>query len=110
MRAPVSGPLVVGDPDAAFSAATKIIEAEYEIPFQGHSSFAGAHALADPSNGQMTVYTNDMKSYSMRRGIATFLGMTRDAREYVAFLARAAARTAEAGPPDEGRQPPLATR
>jgi CO/xanthine dehydrogenase Mo-binding subunit len=78
MRAPVVGPMVVGNPDAAFSNAAKIIEAEYEIPFQGHSSFAGAHALADPSNGQMTVYTNDMKSYSMRRGIATFLGMPHD--------------------------------
>ena len=78
MRAPVSGPMVVGDPEAGFSGAAKIIEAEYEIPFQGHSSFAGAHALADPSNGQMTVYTNDMKSYSMRRGIAKFLGMPHD--------------------------------
>lgn len=70
-----SGPVVVGNPDAAFSSTAKIIEAEYEIPFQGHTAFAGAHALADPSNGQMTVYTNDMKSYSMRRGIAEFLGM-----------------------------------
>jgi nicotinate dehydrogenase subunit B len=78
MRAPVSGPMVVGNPDAAFSGAAKIIEAEYEIPFQGHTAFAGAHALADPSNGQMTVYTNDMKSYSMRRGIAEFLGMPHD--------------------------------
>ncbi|MFL6447249.1 MAG: molybdopterin cofactor-binding domain-containing protein [Bryobacteraceae bacterium] len=78
MRAPVSGPMVVGNPDAAFSGAAKIIEAEYEIPFQGHTSFSGAHALADPSNGQMTVYTNDMKSYGMRRGVATFLGMPHD--------------------------------
>src|SRR4051794_22098623 len=78
MRAPVSGPMVVGNPDAAFSSATKIIEAEYEIPFQGHTAFSGAHALADPTNGQMTVYTNDMKSYGMRRGIATFLGMPQD--------------------------------
>ncbi len=78
MRAPVSGPMVVGNPDAAFSGAARIIEAEYEIPFQGHTAFAGAHALADPSNGQMTVYTNDMKSYGMRRGIATFLGMPQD--------------------------------
>ncbi len=73
-----SGPTTVGDPDAAFASAAKVIEAEYHIPFQGHVSFAGAHALADPSNGQMTVYTNDMKSYGMRRGIATFLGMPHD--------------------------------
>jgi len=78
MRAPVSGPMVVGNPDAAFAGAEKIIEAEYQIPFQGHTAFAGAHALADPSNGQMTVYTNDMKSYSMRRGVAAFLGMPHD--------------------------------
>ena len=73
-----SNPIVAGDPDAAFSGAAKIIEAEYEVPFQGHTAFAGAHATADPSNGQMTVYSNDMKSYGMRNGVATFLGMPRD--------------------------------
>ncbi len=78
MRASEFGAMVVGNPDAAFASAAKVIEAEYQIPFQGHVAFAGAHALADPSNGQMTVYTNDMKSYSMRRGIATFLGMPHD--------------------------------
>ncbi len=71
-------PSVTGDPDAAFSSAAKVIEAEYEVPFQGHTAFAGAHATADPSNGQMTVYSNDMKSYGMRRGVATFLGMPQD--------------------------------
>ena len=30
------------------------------------------HAMADPSNGQMTIYSNDMKSYGMRRGVADF--------------------------------------
>ena len=69
---------MVGNPDAAFSGAAKMIEAEYEIPFQGHTAFAGAHATADPSNGQMTIYSNDMKSYGMRRGVAAFLGMPRD--------------------------------
>jgi CO/xanthine dehydrogenase Mo-binding subunit len=70
-----SRPIVEGDPDAAFSSAVKVIEAEYEVPFQGHTAFAGAHATADPSNGQMTVYSNDMKSYGMRRGVAEFLGI-----------------------------------
>jgi nicotinate dehydrogenase subunit B len=67
-----------GNPDAADSVAATTIEAEYEIPFQGHTAFAGAHATADPSNGQMTIYSNDMKSYGMRRGVATFLGMPQD--------------------------------
>ncbi len=73
-----SNPAVVGDPEAAFSSAAKIIEAEYEVPFQGHTAFAGAHATADPSDGQMTIYSNDMKSYGMRNGVATFLGMPRE--------------------------------
>jgi nicotinate dehydrogenase subunit B len=77
-RNAASGTVVVGNPDVAFSGAAKTLEAEYEIPFQGHTAFAGAHATADPSNGQMTVYSNDMKSYSMRRCVAAFLNMPQD--------------------------------
>ena len=73
-----TAPIVVGNPDTAFAGAPKLIEADYEIPFQGHTAISGAHAMADPSNGLMTVYTNDMKSYGMRRGVATFLGMPRE--------------------------------
>jgi CO/xanthine dehydrogenase Mo-binding subunit len=71
-------PVVIGDPDAALKSAATTIEAEYEMPFQGHTSFAPAHAMADPSNGQMTIYSNDMKSYGMRSGVAQFLGIPRD--------------------------------
>jgi nicotinate dehydrogenase subunit B len=71
-------PTVKGNPDEAFATAAKIVEAEYDVPFQGHTAFAPAHALADPSNGQMTIYSNDMKSYGMRNGIAQFLGMPRE--------------------------------
>ena len=34
--------------------------------------------LADPSNGQMTIYSNDMKSYGLRNGVAEFLNIPRD--------------------------------
>jgi nicotinate dehydrogenase subunit B len=78
LRNPVAGPIVVGNPDAAFSGAAKTIEAEYEIPFQGHTALGGAHATADPTSGQMTLYSNDMKSYGMRRCVAAFLGMPED--------------------------------
>jgi CO/xanthine dehydrogenase Mo-binding subunit len=71
-------PIVVGDPEAAFAGGVKVVEAEYEIPFQGHTAIGPAHATADPSNGQMTVYSNDMKSYGLRNGLATFLGVPRD--------------------------------
>jgi nicotinate dehydrogenase subunit B len=71
-------PNVVGNPDAAFAGAAAIVEAEYDVPFQGHTALGPAHATADPSNDQLTVYSNDMKSYGMRNGIAEFLKMPRD--------------------------------
>jgi CO/xanthine dehydrogenase Mo-binding subunit len=71
-------PTVVGTPAAAFERAARIIEAEYEVPFQGHTSLGPAHATADPSDGQMTIYSNDMKSYGLRNGVAEFLDMPRD--------------------------------
>ena len=73
-----STPAVIGNPDAAFGAAAKVVEAEYDVPFQGHTAFAPAHATADPSNGQLTIYSNDMKSYGMRNGVATFLKLPRE--------------------------------
>jgi CO/xanthine dehydrogenase Mo-binding subunit len=71
-------PVVVGNPDAVFPTAAKVIDAEYEVPFQGHTAFGPAHGLADPSNGQMTIYSNDMKSYGLRNGVAQFLKMPRE--------------------------------
>ena len=71
-------PAVVGNPDAAFGSAARIVEADYEVPFQGHVSIGPAHAMADPSNDQLTIYSNDMKSYGLRSGVAQFLQMPRD--------------------------------
>ena len=71
-------PGVLGDVDGALAGAARTIEAHYEVPFQGHTALAPAHAMADPSNDQMTVYSNDMKSYGLRSGLATFLQMPRD--------------------------------
>jgi CO/xanthine dehydrogenase Mo-binding subunit len=71
-------PNVTGDPDTALKSAAMVVEAEYEVPFQGHTAFAPAHAMADPSNGQMTIYSNDMKSYGLRSGVAQFLDIPRD--------------------------------
>src|SRR5215510_1811622 len=71
-------PNPVGNPDTALMGAAKLVDAEYEIPFQGHTAIGPAHAMADPSNGQMTIYSNDMKSYGLRTGVAQFLEMPRD--------------------------------
>ncbi len=69
---------VSGDPDGALAGAARVVEAEYDVPFQGHTAIGPAHGLADPSDGTMTVYTNDMKPYSHRTGIAEFLGMPKE--------------------------------
>src|SRR5688572_25457909 len=71
-------PNVTGDPDAALASAAKVLEAEYEFPFQGHTALGPAHAMADPSNGQMTIWSNDMKAYGLRTSVAEFLGMPVD--------------------------------
>jgi nicotinate dehydrogenase subunit B len=71
-------PAVVGTPDAALASAARVVEAEYEVPFQGHTSFGPAHAMADPSNDQLTIYSNDMKSYGLRNGVAQFLKIPRE--------------------------------
>ena len=67
-----------GNPDEALAAAATLVEAEYDVPFQGHTAIGPAHAMADPSDGLMTIYSNDMKSYGLRNGIAEFLEMPRD--------------------------------
>jgi CO/xanthine dehydrogenase Mo-binding subunit len=71
-------PSRVGDVEAALQGAATIVEADYEVPFQGHTSLGPAHAMADPSNDQMTIYSNDMKSYGLRNGVAEFLQIPRD--------------------------------
>lgn len=71
-------PAVKGDPDGALAGAARRVEAEYEVPFQGHTALGPAHALADPTNDQLTIYSNDMKSYGLRNGVARFLDMPRD--------------------------------
>jgi nicotinate dehydrogenase subunit B len=71
-------PTVVGNPEPALADAAQVVEAEYDVPFQGHTALGPAHATADPSNDQLTIYSNDMKSYGLRNGVAQFLQMPRD--------------------------------
>jgi CO/xanthine dehydrogenase Mo-binding subunit len=71
-------PVVVGDTAGAIEGAATVVEARYDVPFQGHTAFGPAHALADPSNGQLTIYSNDMKSYGLRNGVAQFLKIPRE--------------------------------
>ena len=73
-----SPPVESGDVDTAMLSAAKTVQADYDVPFQGHTAFGPAHALADPSNGQLTIYSNDMKSYGLRTGVAQFLKIPKE--------------------------------
>ena len=61
-------PSVRGNAEAAMMEAAKVVEADYEIPFRDTRPIGPAHAMADPSNDQMTIYSNDMKSCGHARG------------------------------------------
>ncbi len=69
---------MTGDPDGALARAPKVLSAEYNVPFQGHTAIGPAHAMADPREDLLTIYSNDMKSYGMRNGVAEFLGIPRE--------------------------------
>ena len=64
--------------DAGVCGAATRSRRDYDVPFQGHTAIGPAHAMADPSNDQLTIYSNDMKSYGLRNGVAEFLKMPRD--------------------------------
>jgi CO/xanthine dehydrogenase Mo-binding subunit len=63
-----------GTPDAAFAGA-KVIEAEYEWPFQSHASLAPACAVADVRADRATVWTGSQKPHAARDGVAGILGL-----------------------------------
>jgi CO/xanthine dehydrogenase Mo-binding subunit len=77
---PTSSPMpeVTGNVETGLAGAATRLEAEYEVPFQGHTAIGPAHGMADPSNGQMTIYSCDMKAYGLRNGVAQFLQIPRD--------------------------------
>jgi CO/xanthine dehydrogenase Mo-binding subunit len=64
-----------GNVDDAFKNAAKVIEAEYEWPFQSHASMGPACALVEIKDGKATCWTGSQKSHFVQQGIATALDM-----------------------------------
>jgi CO/xanthine dehydrogenase Mo-binding subunit len=62
-----------GDVDAAFKTAAKVIEAEYEWPFQSHACMGPACALVDVKDGMVTCWSGTQKSHFVQQGIASIL-------------------------------------
>lgn len=68
----------VGDVDAVFAKGGKLVEAEYEWPFQSHSSLAPACAVAEAGPDGVTVWHSSQKPHATSEGIAKIIGMPVD--------------------------------
>jgi CO/xanthine dehydrogenase Mo-binding subunit len=64
-----------GNVDEAFKTAAKVIEAEYEWPFQSHASMGPACALVEIKDGQVTCWSGTQKSHFVQQGLASTLGV-----------------------------------
>jgi CO/xanthine dehydrogenase Mo-binding subunit len=64
----------LGDVDEAFKTAARVIEAEYEWPFQSHACMGPACAVVEIKDGNVTCWTGSQKPHFVRDGIALTLG------------------------------------
>ena len=63
-----------GDVDAALGGAARVIEADYEYPFQSHASMGPGCAVADVGADGSTVWMGGQKPYGLRKALAGMLG------------------------------------
>ena len=72
-----------GEPDAAISNAPRQVSAEYEWPFQTHSSMGPACAIADVRPDRAMLWTGTQKPHYARDGVAALLGLPMDSVQAV---------------------------
>ena len=68
-------PVKKGDVAAAFKTAARVVEAEYEWPFQSHASMGPGCAVADVRPDGVTVWSGSQKPHFTQLGVARLLGM-----------------------------------
>ena len=66
-------PVKKGDVDAVFKTAARIVEAEYEWPFQSHASMGPACAVADVRADGVVIWTGSQKPHFVQLGVARLL-------------------------------------
>jgi CO/xanthine dehydrogenase Mo-binding subunit len=77
-KAPVAKreePVKKGDLASAFKTAARVVEAEYEWPFQSHASMGPACAVADVRADGVTVWSGSQKPHFTQLGVARLLGL-----------------------------------
>ncbi len=70
--------LNVGNIDAAFADAARVVEFSYEWPFHSHASMAPACGVADMRDGEAMVWTGGQKPHHCRDGIALMFNLPQD--------------------------------
>src|SRR5690606_34901297 len=69
----------VGNVAEAFTTAARVIEAEYEWPFQSHACMGPACAVVEiASNGHVTCWSGTQTPHFLRAGIARTLGVKQE--------------------------------
>jgi nicotinate dehydrogenase subunit B len=74
-----------GNVDEVFKSAARVIEAEYEWPFQSHSSMGPGCGIVAINGDEATVWTGSPKPHYCRDGVAAILGMPADKVEGKSF-------------------------
>ena len=67
-----------GDVEAAFEGAARVVEAQYEWPFQSHASMGPGCAVVDAKPDRATLWTGTQKPHYARDGVARLLGLPPD--------------------------------
>ena len=86
-----------GNVDEAFSSAARVIEAEYEWPFQSHASMGPGCGVVAINGDEATVWTGSPKPHYCRDGVAALLGMPPDKVEAHSFAGSGAYGRNDAG-------------
>src|SRR5262245_7535170 len=68
----------VGDVEAAFRTAARVVEAEYEWPFQSHACMGPACALVEIVDGKVTCWTGSQKPHFVQNGISRTINVPLD--------------------------------
>jgi len=75
----------VGDVDAVFTKAGRVVEQTYEWPFQSHAGMAPACGVADVRNGEATIWSGTQKPHYAAQGVAKMLNLPADKVKCVAM-------------------------
>jgi nicotinate dehydrogenase subunit B len=75
----------VGDVDAVFAKAARLVEHTYEWPFQSHAGMAPACGVADVRNGEATIWSGTQKPHYAAQGVARMLNLPLDKVKCVAM-------------------------